>query len=159
MCRRSDGNMYSTKFGKLPIKWMAPESLKAGHFSHKSDTWSYGMLLYELFAGGQMPLSHVQPQEQLSVLEGGDRPLKPDNCPDEVYALMQRCWRMNPSQRPAIADLMKDLERIIDASAAEFGYLELCAGSDDIRPRSKRYAMYRRKPRITDDEAKEAVHL
>ncbi|KAH7699128.1 Tyrosine-protein kinase F09A5.2 in chromosome X [Aphelenchoides avenae] len=150
--------MYSTKFGKLPIKWMAPESLKSGHFSNKTDIWSYGMLLYELFAGGQIPLSHVQPKEQLAALEEGDRPPKPDNCPEEIYALMQRCWRMNPSQRPTIADLMKDLERIIDASAAAFGYVELCASHDDIRPRIQRYAMYRKKPRMPAGEAKVPEH-
>ncbi|KAH7721716.1 TK/KIN6 protein kinase [Aphelenchoides avenae] len=84
LCRRSEGNVYNARFGKLPIKWMAPEALRTGTFTAKTDVWSYGILLYEIYAAGSLPLPHVQPYEQLGVLERGERPEQPDPCPDNV---------------------------------------------------------------------------
>jgi len=36
----------------MPVRWMAPESLKDGKFTLKSDVWSYGIVLYEMLTLG-----------------------------------------------------------------------------------------------------------
>lgn len=47
---------------------------------------------------------------------------RPDNCSEELYALMMRCWRENPVERPQFAELVKIIE---DMLALELDYLDL----------------------------------
>lgn len=41
--------------GLLPVRWMAPESLKDGVFSSYSDVWSYGVVLWEMVTFASQP--------------------------------------------------------------------------------------------------------
>lgn len=52
---------------------MAPEALKYNEFSQKSDVWSFGVVLYEVFSLGRTPFATVQPAEMVEHLEGGGR--------------------------------------------------------------------------------------
>lgn len=48
--------IYSLLSGKarLPVKWMAPESIFNCVYTFESDVWSYGILLWELFSLGKL---------------------------------------------------------------------------------------------------------
>lgn len=49
-------DVYSPSSGsKIPVKWTAPEAANYRVFSQKSDVWSFGILLYEVFTYGQCP--------------------------------------------------------------------------------------------------------
>lgn len=39
----------------LPVRWMAPESVMYGKFTLQSDAWSFGVVLWEIFAYGKQP--------------------------------------------------------------------------------------------------------
>ncbi|TKR69182.1 hypothetical protein L596_021368 [Steinernema carpocapsae] len=92
LCRYTTEALYTTRGGKLPIKWMAPESLKMFEFSLKSDIWSFAVLLYEIFTLGDAPYFSIQPTDMMKYLEDGNRLEKPEICPAEIYDLMSECW-------------------------------------------------------------------
>uniref|UniRef100_A0A7N8X244 Tyrosine-protein kinase n=1 Tax=Mastacembelus armatus TaxID=205130 RepID=A0A7N8X244_9TELE len=96
---------------KLPVKWTAPEALKKEKFSTKSDVWSYGVLLWEIFSYGRQPYPKMSLNEVKERVEGGYRMEAPEDCPPGVYALMRICWEQDPRRRPAFHKLREKLER------------------------------------------------
>uniref|UniRef100_A0AAX7TXI0 Tyrosine-protein kinase n=1 Tax=Astatotilapia calliptera TaxID=8154 RepID=A0AAX7TXI0_ASTCA len=85
---------------KLPVKWTAPEALKKEKFSTKSDVWSYGILLWEIFSYGRQPYPKMSLQEVKDKVEQGYRMEAPEDCPPSVYSLMRVCWEQEPRKRP-----------------------------------------------------------
>ncbi|XP_078115101.1 megakaryocyte-associated tyrosine-protein kinase isoform X2 [Sander vitreus] len=96
---------------KLPVKWTAPEALKKEKFSTKSDVWSYGVLLWEIFSYGRQPYPKMSLKEVKERVEGGYRMEAPEDCPPSVYSLMRICWEQEPRRRPAFHKLREKLER------------------------------------------------
>ena len=39
----------------FPLRWSSPEVLLYREYSSKSDVWSYGILLWEIYSLGQIP--------------------------------------------------------------------------------------------------------
>ncbi|KAM3932703.1 proto-oncogene tyrosine-protein kinase ROS [Leptodactylus fuscus] len=98
--------------GLLPVRWMAPESLIDGIFTTRSDVWSFGVLLWELFTLGQQPYQGYSNMEVLHYVRSGQRMDSPDNCPDDMWDMMMKCWAQNPAQRPNFAQILKILEKL-----------------------------------------------
>ncbi|XP_038113504.1 fibroblast growth factor receptor homolog 1 [Culex quinquefasciatus] len=97
--------------GKLPIRWMAPESLEERFFNTKTDVWSFGVLLWEIMTLGRDPYQFVADwQSFLEYLKQGHRLEQPTNCPDEIYQLMEACWEFNPENRPTFEQISAVLE-------------------------------------------------
>ncbi|XP_030640083.1 megakaryocyte-associated tyrosine-protein kinase [Chanos chanos] len=97
----------------LPVKWTAPEALKKEKFSTRSDVWSYGILLWEIFSYGRQPYPKMSVQEVKEKVEQGYRMEAPEKCPPGVYALMSECWDADPKKRPAFHKLRGKLEDVI----------------------------------------------
>ncbi|KJE91376.1 TKL protein kinase, variant 1 [Capsaspora owczarzaki ATCC 30864] len=89
---------------KLPVRWMAPETLNYRKFSSQSDVFSYGVVLWELFTMGQPPWADVERDQYLVGLKRGDRLPQPPTCPAQLYSLMLATWEWDPSARPSFAD-------------------------------------------------------
>ncbi|KAL5288793.1 htl family protein [Megaselia abdita] len=67
--------------GRLPIKWMAPESLQEKFYDTKSDVWSYGVLLWEIYSYGEQPYKNVATYEELlNYLHSNERLDQPPGC-------------------------------------------------------------------------------
>ncbi|XP_042144790.1 tyrosine-protein kinase JAK2 [Ixodes scapularis] len=95
-----------TQNRKLPMKWYAPESILYGKFSTKSDVWSYGVTLWEMFSYGEDPVIQDVTQENLGAeLLDGKRLPCPPGCPTDIYRLMQLCWTTDSHQRPGFAQV------------------------------------------------------
>jgi c-mer proto-oncogene tyrosine kinase/anaplastic lymphoma kinase/receptor tyrosine kinase len=73
---------------KLPVRWMAVESLHDGIFSEKTDVWSFGVTLWEIFSLGKIPYPGVDPFSLIQFLDDGGRLGKPANaaCSDDMYS-------------------------------------------------------------------------
>uniref|UniRef100_A0A673C9L8 Tyrosine-protein kinase receptor n=1 Tax=Sphaeramia orbicularis TaxID=375764 RepID=A0A673C9L8_9TELE len=102
---------YYRKGGRamLPVKWMPPEAFMEGIFTCKTDTWSFGVLLWEILSLGYMPYPCKTNQEVLEFVTSGGRMDPPKGCPGPVYRIMTQCWQHCPEHRPNFSTI---LERI-----------------------------------------------
>ncbi|XP_075553638.1 hepatocyte growth factor receptor-like [Dermacentor variabilis] len=98
---------------KLPVKWMAPESLEKGIYTHKTDVWSYGVLLWELITRGVTPYPEVDNWDIVDFLKQGRRMRQPSFCPDELYDIMLKCWQEDPKRRPSFAKLVTEIPNLV----------------------------------------------
>ncbi|XP_064404176.1 proto-oncogene tyrosine-protein kinase ROS-like isoform X2 [Halichondria panicea] len=99
---------------KLPVRWMAPEALLQGKFTVESDTWSFGVLLWEIMSLGNQPYPGRINQEVLQFVTGGGRLEKPEKCPSKIYHLMQNCWKRYSSDRPHFDSIVPLLTNFLD---------------------------------------------
>ncbi|XP_035475488.2 activated CDC42 kinase 1 isoform X2 [Scophthalmus maximus] len=91
---------------KIPFPWCAPESLKSRTFSHASDTWMFGVTLWEMFTHGQEPWLGLNGSQILHKVDvEAERLCKPDDCPQDVYNVMLQCWSPKPEDRPTFVAL------------------------------------------------------
>ena len=94
------------------MKWTAPEALRDNNFSNKSDVWSFGILLWEIYSYGRVPYPRVPVEDVGQHVERGYRMDSPDGCPDTIYRIMQECWNKDRTQRPNFARIERTLESI-----------------------------------------------
>ncbi|XP_077190224.1 tyrosine-protein kinase receptor Tie-1 isoform X1 [Paroedura picta] len=104
--------------GRLPVRWMAIESLNYSVYTTKSDVWSFGVLLWEIVSLGGTPYCGMTCAELYEKLPQGYRMEKPLNCDDEVYELMRQCWRDRPYERPPFSQISVQLIRMLEARKA-----------------------------------------
>ncbi|XP_011812060.1 PREDICTED: leukocyte tyrosine kinase receptor isoform X1 [Colobus angolensis palliatus] len=94
----------------LPVKWMPPEAFLEGIFTSKTDSWSFGVLLWEIFSLGYMPYPGGTNQEVLDFVVAGGRMDPPRGCPGPVYRIMTQCWQHEPELRPSFASILERLQ-------------------------------------------------
>uniref|UniRef100_A0A671PK86 Hepatocyte growth factor receptor n=1 Tax=Sinocyclocheilus anshuiensis TaxID=1608454 RepID=A0A671PK86_9TELE len=104
---------------KLPVKWMALESLQTHKFTTKSDVWSFGVLLWELMTRGAPPYSDVNSFDITVFLLQGRRLLQPEFCPDALYNVMIECWHPKPEHRPTFSELVSRIATIFSSFSGE----------------------------------------
>uniref|UniRef100_A0A8C1EKZ8 receptor protein-tyrosine kinase n=1 Tax=Cyprinus carpio carpio TaxID=630221 RepID=A0A8C1EKZ8_CYPCA len=110
-----DKEYYSvkdSKKAKLPVKWMALESLQTQKFTTKSDVWSFGVLMWELMTRGASPYPDVDPYDITTYLMQGRRLLQPQYCLDSLWSIMLQCWNPEPEKRPSFPSLVKVIQDI-----------------------------------------------
>lgn len=115
--------------GRLPIKWMAPESLQEKFYDSQSDVWSFGVLLWEIMTFGDQPYPNIMSAEELySYLITGQRMEKPARCSLNIYMLMRQCWHFDANVRPTFGEIVENLDKILQLAsnhATNEEYLDL----------------------------------
>uniref|UniRef100_A0AAR2LYB0 Tyrosine-protein kinase receptor TYRO3 n=1 Tax=Pygocentrus nattereri TaxID=42514 RepID=A0AAR2LYB0_PYGNA len=95
---------------KLPVKWIALESLADNVYTTQSDVWAFGVTMWEIMARGQTPYPGVENSEIYEYLIKGERLKQPPDCPDDIYEIMHSCWSPVPKCRPSFQHLIAQLE-------------------------------------------------
>ncbi|XP_034240157.1 insulin-like growth factor 1 receptor [Thrips palmi] len=108
-------DIYETEYyrkgskGLMPVRWMAPESLKDGVFTSASDVWSYGVVLWEMATLASQPYQGLSNEQVLRYVKDGGVMEAPENCPEQLYDLMRRCWQFKQMHRPTFLQLVEML--------------------------------------------------
>ncbi|KAG6929492.1 epidermal growth factor receptor [Chelydra serpentina] len=103
---------YHAEGGKVPIKWMALESILHRIYTHQSDVWSYGVTVWELMTFGSKPYDGIPASEISSVLEKGERLPQPPICTIDVYMIMVKCWMIDADSRPKFRELISEFSKM-----------------------------------------------
>ncbi|XP_053709080.1 vascular endothelial growth factor receptor 2 isoform X1 [Synchiropus splendidus] len=107
---------------RLPLKWMAPETIFDRVYTTQSDVWSFGVLLWEIFSLGASPYPGVCIDESFCRrLKEGTRMRPPEYATTEIYQTMLDCWLAQPTDRPTFAELVEHLGDLLQASAQQDG--------------------------------------
>ena len=105
---------YVASNGKLPIKWMAPESINFRKFTTASDVWMFGVCAWEILSCGTKPFSRIKNNDVIGKIENGERLNKPDLCPHPLFSLLEHCWKYDPAERPTAAEIDTRIELLIE---------------------------------------------
>ncbi|ETE64104.1 V-fms, partial [Ophiophagus hannah] len=106
----------ASKNARLPVKWMAPESIFECVYTVQSDVWSYGILLWEIFSLGRSPYPGIKVNNKFySLVKQGYHMGKPDFAPDDMYNIMTACWKLEPTQRPTFSQICTLIQKQLDA--------------------------------------------
>ncbi|XP_077160873.1 epidermal growth factor receptor isoform X2 [Paroedura picta] len=103
---------YHAEGGKVPIKWMALESILHRIYTHQSDVWSYGVTVWELMTFGSKPYDGIPASEISTVLEKGERLPQPPICTIDVYMIMVKCWMIDAESRPKFRELIAEFSKM-----------------------------------------------
>ncbi|XP_074065379.1 tyrosine-protein kinase Mer [Macrotis lagotis] len=103
------------RIAKMPVKWIAIESLADRVYTSKSDVWAFGVTMWEIVTRGMTPYPGVQNHEIYEYLIHGHRLKQPDDCLDDLYEIMCACWRVNPLDRPTFSELKLRLEKLLES--------------------------------------------
>lgn len=108
-----DQSYYKASKGKLPIKWMAPESINFRRFTSASDVWMFGVCMWEILMLGVKPFQGIKNNDVIKRIDNSERLALPPDCPPQLYALMSLCWTYEPSKRPSFKDIKESLSEIL----------------------------------------------
>ncbi|XP_076330171.1 ephrin type-A receptor 4-like isoform X2 [Tachypleus tridentatus] len=104
---------YTTRGGKIPIRWTAPEAIAFRKFTSASDVWSFGIVCWEVMSYGERPYWNWSNQDVIKSIDKGYRLSAPLGCPEALYRLMLDCWQKERSLRPTFSAIVKTLDKLI----------------------------------------------
>uniref|UniRef100_A0A3B3ZXP0 receptor protein-tyrosine kinase n=1 Tax=Periophthalmus magnuspinnatus TaxID=409849 RepID=A0A3B3ZXP0_9GOBI len=104
---------YTTRGGKIPIRWTAPEAIAYRKFTSASDVWSFGIVMWEVMAFGERPYWDMSNHEVMKAINEGFRLPAPMDCPSAIYQLMLQCWQHDRSNRPRFTDIVNILDKLL----------------------------------------------
>uniref|UniRef100_A0A8D2ISV1 receptor protein-tyrosine kinase n=1 Tax=Varanus komodoensis TaxID=61221 RepID=A0A8D2ISV1_VARKO len=104
---------YTTRGGKIPIRWTAPEAIAFRKFTSASDVWSYGIVMWEVVSYGERPYWEMSNQDVIKAVEEGYRLPNPMDCSAALYQLMLDCWQKDRNSRPKFDEIVCILDKLI----------------------------------------------
>ncbi|XP_020846145.1 tyrosine-protein kinase Tec isoform X2 [Phascolarctos cinereus] len=109
-----DDQYTSSSGAKFPVKWCPPEVFNYCRFSSKSDVWSFGVLMWEIFTEGRMPFEKNANFEVVTMVSRGHRLYRPKLASRYVYEVMLSCWHEKPEGRPSFEELLHTIDELAE---------------------------------------------
>ncbi|XP_006893761.1 PREDICTED: macrophage colony-stimulating factor 1 receptor isoform X2 [Elephantulus edwardii] len=126
----NDSNYIVKGNARLPVKWMAPESIFDCVYTVQSDVWSYGILLWEIFSLGLNPYPGILVNSKFyKLVKDGYQMAQPAFAPKKIYSIMQACWDLEPTRRPTFQQIYSLLQEQAKADGKERDYANLPSSS------------------------------
>ncbi|KAJ8266014.1 hypothetical protein GJAV_G00124930 [Gymnothorax javanicus] len=118
----NDSNYVVKGNARLPVKWMAPESIFDCIYTMQSDVWSYGILLWEIFSLGKSPYPGVPVDSRFyRMIKDGGQMSQPEFAPAEIYEIVKACWNLEPTERPTFSKIVRTMGLMLQGPS-EQGY-------------------------------------
>ncbi|KAG8559610.1 hypothetical protein GDO81_017393 [Engystomops pustulosus] len=96
--------------------WMAPEVIQSLPVSETCDTYSYGVVLWEMLTR-EVPFKGLEGlQVAWLVVEKNERLTIPSSCPRSFAELMRLCWEAEAKKRPSFKQIISNLESMSNDS-------------------------------------------
>lgn len=111
---KNDDTYVKTSRSKVPVRWLALESIYSNIYTIQSDVWSFGVLLWEITTFGGTPYHGMDTQQFCALLKQGYRLCRPRHADMALYTMMLHCWQEEPSARPEFSDLKLRLQNMVD---------------------------------------------
>nr|XP_003934130.2 macrophage colony-stimulating factor 1 receptor [Saimiri boliviensis boliviensis] len=128
----NDSNYIVKGNARLPVKWMAPESIFNCVYTVQSDVWSYGILLWEIFSLGLNPYPGIQVNSRFyKMVKDGYQMARPAFAPKDIYGIMQACWALEPTHRPTFQQICSLLREQTQEDGREPDYTNLPRSSSE----------------------------
>ncbi|KAG7461752.1 hypothetical protein MATL_G00194460 [Megalops atlanticus] len=115
MARYVLDDQYTSSYGvKFPVKWSPPEVFNFCRYSSKSDVWSFGVLMWEVFTEGKMPFEQNPNHEVVMMVSQGHRLYRPKKATPKIYDIMHLCWHEKPEERPTFAEICVMIRDVLE---------------------------------------------
>ncbi|XP_064604684.1 protein draper-like [Liolophura sinensis] len=111
---KNDDTYIKSTNTRVPVRWMALESLFRSTYTPQSDVWAFGVLLWEVATLGGTPYADIESKQLYDMLLDGYRLPKPPGCDNALYELMYQCWMEVPEDRPTFSELCTRLEQMME---------------------------------------------
>ncbi|XP_064535104.1 uncharacterized protein LOC135426060 [Drosophila montana] len=90
----------------FPVRWMPPETLSLGIFTHASDIWSFGVVLFEVISFGSYPYQDLTNNQVLDFVKAGNTLQIPSGVKPQLEGLLKACWSQDASKRPTALEII-----------------------------------------------------
>ena len=136
---QEEDTYYRSKGGNLPVRWSAPEALEERKFSHATEMWSFGIVMYEIWTKAALPYKDWHNQKVWVEVSNGHRLSQPEGCEKEVFDMMMRCWAADAHDRVTFEEMGKFLRsrwNKLRGVPEDNGYVDTSAdeeGSDSLK--------------------------
>ncbi|KJH42372.1 SH2 domain protein [Dictyocaulus viviparus] len=137
-----EGTVYQMDPHKrVPIRWLAPETLRMAFYTQKTDVFSYGIMCWEIYSNGIEPYPGMTVAEVNQNVKEGYRMELPFFVPPEVQNIIKvRCWSTNPNDRYTMAEIAKHLQRILQIPRPDFTAMQADRAAEErSQPNLPRY--------------------
>ncbi|CAG8506636.1 1808_t:CDS:2 [Paraglomus occultum] len=145
---------YTTSISEVTerIRWLCPEKVIDNNlpYSMEADVYSFGMLMWEI-SSHEAPFAgkHINVVMDLLKSDSSPRPALVPSAPKKYNSILQKCWRQDPTARPIMHDVVKELEQLYEDYIRNAETYEPVSDTDS-EPRTLK---------ISDVTIKSALHL